>query len=358
MNKLSNKNEFIISCISCIVIILVMCYFTFSSSASGILKGTSAGPTAIEECTACPNGYNLDTSTCMCIKAASSSTSNPTMTEEGCVGNNCNEEDDDSGSDSSPSSTCTTSSDCSCSLTQTPVCSNNKCSCQDDPAIPSCTYTSEQKNACESDYRRECRKTSNGCYEPTGSCLSGYVEDPDDPTYCYMSSTCIGGQLNKDGTICICDSGYTLFGNTCIDTTMCAGGAYTDSDTGECKICPNGYSATYGTIGKEKDVCYKTNTDPDNPTSNPTGSTPTSTPSSSNPTNSSSVSSSSKTSSSSNSNSSISSSSTNTNSSNSSSSNETVTNPQTGEIAIFAIWVIAFGAICYSFWYFRKVKEN
>ena len=33
-------------------------------------------------------------------------------------------------------------------------------------------------------------------------------------------------------------------------------------------------------------------------------------------------------------------------------------NPQTGQIAIFIVWVIALGAIVYSVWYFKKVKEN
>ena len=60
-----------------------------------------------------------------------------------------------------------------------------------------------------------------------------------------------------------------------------------------------------------------------------------------------------------NSSTSSSSSSSNSSSSNSSSSSSSdlENNPQTGEIAIFIVWVVALGAIVYSVWYFRKVKE-
>lgn len=33
-------------------------------------------------------------------------------------------------------------------------------------------------------------------------------------------------------------------------------------------------------------------------------------------------------------------------------------NPQTGQIAIFVVWSIALVAICYSVWYFKRIKEN
>ena len=33
-------------------------------------------------------------------------------------------------------------------------------------------------------------------------------------------------------------------------------------------------------------------------------------------------------------------------------------NPQTGEITIFIVWVVAVMAIIYSVWYFKRVKES
>lgn len=39
--------------------------------------------------------------------------------------------------------------------------------------------------------------------------------------------------------------------------------------------------------------------------------------------------------------------------------NQNITeNPQTGQIAIFVVWVIALAAIVYSVWYFKKIREN
>lgn len=401
MKNLKNRNECIISCVSCIVIILVMCYFMFSSTTSSLLKGTLAvsyktvscvqgnipsGCTYIgnSQCTcpvntevsSCASGYHVENG--ICVKDS-------TMTEDGCTGSNC-------GSSGSSTASCDYNNQSSCQSATHHVCAKSgSCwisgvtACVDgytmitggscvkgSSSTSSCTYNGESQCITYSGYDA-CSKGSDGCWYPyksssssssssSGSrCPSGsydlgvnggnkaasigakmcgngnYTLTQDIEQGCWHISCTEPCDCGDDGdcsesfNACWnCSGSYkygvnTAYEDSCtqVNTSLC----YSNSEYTSCWKCDSGYVT--GTNTKYASSCSEVSTYYCTATPSNSGSTPSSTPTS-NP----------------------------SSSYFSSSSEEIITNPQTGEIAIFIMWVIAFGAICYSFWYFKKAREN
>lgn len=371
--KYEFRNEFVIACIISIVIVLVMCYFTFSSSflSTSVIKGTSAA----ESCTCAAD-------------------------EEKITGNLCRKIVD---SDLGSPWTCEAMTGGSYSCTKSASCATVP---EDDEYA--CFYHGEEqvwrkygdyKDNSEYQYisnvkREDCADTGNVCgvdkkygtWTETTCKNAGHTWDS-------SNSCCVCGAgyyVNSSSVCTKCESGYYCTGDRkrvkcgtnksspegstkesdCVSDTVTVtyksgGGSGTMSSTKcvkneECTISSNAFKKTNYTFSGWSGSDSKEYKDGETITissnltltakweKNPSSSTPSSsTPSSSRP--SSSTPTSSKTSSSTNSK---------TSSSSSISYDNTNDNPQTGEIAIFGMWVIAFGAICYSFWYFKKLNEN
>lgn len=354
MKNLKNRNEFIISCVSCIVIILVMCYFMFSSETSNLLKGTLAASYKTVSCVqgnipsgcsyignsqctcpvntevpSCASGYHVENG--ICVKDS-------TMTEDGCTGSNCGS----SGTSTKPSSTssCTYNGESQCiTYSGYDTCSKGTDGCWYPYKSSSSSSSSSSGSSCPGgsyDYgingsnkaiSTGNKMCGNGNYTITQAYEQGcwYISCTE-PCDCGDDGDC-----SESFNACWNCSGSYKYGSntdyedscTQVNTSMC----YSNSEYTGCWKCGNGYvtgtNTKYASSCEEVSTYYCTAT-PSNSGSTPS-STPTSKPSSSYF---------------------------------SSSSEEIITNPQTGEIAIFAMWVIAFGAICYSFWYFKQAREN
>jgi len=282
---------------------------------------------------------------------------------------------------------------CSCSKTCKSGFINVNGSCviddiKDDPSSDKddkCYY--EDRDECEYISDRGCQKDSNGCYIPGGTgtyqcwfyngsyVMSNYGSYPVDDTYCrdQKEVKCNEGELsvhpNGDSSsnwVCkvrsvdgggVCYYGCTNIpdGKTCSQLTNCdaSKGQYAaldengncvcacDCDDGECDtekdtakqcwICGSNYVWNYAsavdrsncrlTIKTEGNCTGKAPSYPGNP------GTPT------NPSNP-------------------------TNPKPSSNGGNVTQNPQTGQILMFIIWIVAFAAIGYSIYYFKKVRES
>lgn len=376
-NKYKFNNGFLISCIVCIIVILVLCYFTFSSSflSSLVIKGTSAAESCV-----CGEGEELITGN-LCKKDSTSDLGDPWDCEELSGG----------------VFSCTKEASC------TTVPNDDEYACFYGPGEGQYwkKYGDYKSN---SDYqyianvkREDCKDEGNVCgvdekygtWNESSCTNAGHTWDS-------SNSCCVCGAgyyVNSSSVCTKCEAGYYCTGNRerlqCESGKTSLEGATKESDCTSDKVSvtynANGGSGTMGSSEciKSKSCTIKKNTftksgysfdgwtGNDNKTytdgqtitissdltltakwkkNNNGSSSPSSSSSSS-----SSVSSSSSPSSSS---SSVSSSPSSSLSPSSSSGNEVNDNPQTGEIAIFGVWVIALGAICYSFWYFRKANEN
>lgn len=427
--KYEFRNEFVIACIISIVIVLVMCYFTFSSSflSSSVIKGTSAA----ESCTCaadeepitgnlCKKEFNSDQGspwTCeamtgglySCTKPASCATV-PEDDEYACfyhgeeqvwrkygdykdnseyqyisnveredcadTGNVCGVDKKygtwdettckDAGHTWDSSNSCcvcgegyyvNSSSVCTkcesgyyCTGDRKRVqCASGKGSPEGSTKESDCTstkvtitYKSDGGSGTMSN--TECEKGKSCTIRTNSFTKSGYTFDgwngSDDKTYSDGESITISGDLTLTAKWKKNSSGSS---DTVTITYKAGGGSGSMSNTEceknkSCTISTNSFAKSGYTFDGWSGSNNKSYSDGESITissdltltakwkANSSSSPSSDIPSSSNP-----------------------SSSTNTN------TNE---NPQTGEIAIFGMWVIAFGAICYSFWYFKKLNES
>ena len=173
------------------------------------------------------------------------------------------------------------------------------------------------------------QEVDQGCY--TISCT--------EPCDCGDDGDC----SNEFSACWQCSDGYkygtnTNYESTCkqVNTSYCSSGGYSG-----CWQCSDGYK--YGTNTQYASSCKQVSSS--YCSSNPSSSTPSSSSSSAKPSSSSSSVRPTPSSSS-------------TRPSSSSKTENVEKNPQTGEIAVFIVWFVAFAAIAYSIYYFKKIREN
>lgn len=392
MKKNKEKNGFLITCISCIVLLLVMFYFGFSDS----LKGTRAcswdpwshkyvgddcevnddGQTEIPSSSSTPSSSPKPASSsspASSSKPASSSSSWGEMVDKDqCEANG--HKWVDGICINAPSSSSTGGGSCSiCNsmpVGAQGVCPAGEvvvgCDCGTGEALCG-KKSSDSGDSGDSDtdvVDSTTNKHSNGSYtisvkKNDGSVLQ-YNYDSQGRLMSIITTDAKGNQnvdttkySNLDGSVINYYNNYAECyymaqdsSGDCVsykDTYITKGFAknivYYDEDLckqttgGECKA---NYDEETGkwTYTAEDCVCEEDDSCVDEPTPKPTNPTNPTIPESTVPSGS-------------------------TNKPTSSSSGENVTdNPQTGQIAIFVVWVVALASIIYSIWYFRKVRES
>ena len=368
MENIKNKNTFIISCIACIALILVMLYFGINSP----FKGTSANTececnegderngtlclhtedqsetydaTEEKKCS-CPTGYAEDGDRCSMYVAGGNKVYTPKSCETKYTCSRGGRQDGTTCTITKTvtktyAATCTSESDsdnipaCSTTVinsigTSCPTetnkttyvsggitCNNANCTSHQcnvngrDATYQVCTYRSPSEKQCTLKYEASC----GASFTYTGaSTVPSFNDCVISTTHAKYTYTCTNNGKDSDG--CIKGSCTVKFAGCDVN--------YALNSSGECCYCP-------GCVDSPNAPNPTIPTGGGGPvTPNPSSETPSGGGNPNNP-----------------------------NPSNPSGENPNISeNPQTSDILIFIVWVVGLFSICYSLWYYKMAKNN